>query len=332
MGNDEQNAGELVIKDRKTGLVVFGIFEIILGVFCTLMVPLMLFGMMASANLDKNSASSVSVSSMIPALFFYFVLAVWFLWMGIGSIRAKRWARALLLVTSWFWLICGTMGIVFMVFYMPDMFDQMARNGKMPPQVATITRYVTMGFLGVIYILLPGAFVLFYGSPHTKATCEQRDPQVRWTDKCPLPVLGLSLMSGLWAACMLLMGCYGWTIPFFGFILSGTSGAVVVLVSVLLLGFVTRGLYRLSINAWWCAVCLILTWGVSTGITFSRVSLMEFYEKMHFPAQQLEMMKQLGLPQASWMVLFCGLWVVIVLAYLLYIKRYFTVPVKTQVS
>jgi hypothetical protein len=45
-------------------------------------------------------------------------------------------------------------------------------------------------------VLLPGAFVLFYRSPHVKATCERRDPSVPWTDRCPAPVLAAALLSG----------------------------------------------------------------------------------------------------------------------------------------
>lgn len=330
MNNDGKMTSGSNIKDRKTGLVVFGIFEILLGAFCALMVPLMIFGMVASVALHKGSASSVSAGTMIPGLLFYILLAAWFIWMGIGSIQARRWARALLLVTSWFWLISGIMGLVFMLVFLPDMYDQMCKNGPMPRQIAAVIKYMMIGFMVVFYVIIPGAFVLFYGSKHTKATCEQRDTHVRWTDKCPLPVLAVSLISGFWAACMLLMGFYGWAIPFFGVILSGIAGAVVVLVGALLLGYVAWGIYRLSINAWWCAALLIIIWGVSTAITFSRVSLMEFYEKMKFPAQQLEIMKQLALPQAPWMVLFCGLWVVIALAYLFYTRKYFTPPAEQR--
>jgi len=217
-----------------------------------------------------------------------------------------------------------------MLSFMPDMYDQMGKSGQMPQQIVTLIKYVTIGFMVVFYIIMPAAFVLFYGSKHTKATCEQRDPHVRWTDKCPLPVLAVSLMSGCCALCMPLMGFYGWAIPFFGFILSGIAGAGVALVGSLLLAYVAWGMYRLSINAWWCAVLVTIAWGASSGITFSRVSLIEFYEKMKFPAQQLEIMKQLALPQARWMVLFCGLWVVIAVAYLLYTKRYFTPPAEQR--
>jgi len=122
---------------------------------------------------------------------------------------------------------------------------------------------------------------------------------------------------------MLLMGFYGWALPFFGLILTGMAGAGVALASMLLLGYVAWGAYRLNIRAWWCAMILAIAWGVSTGITFSRVTLMDFYERMNFSAQQLETMKPLAQSMTSWMLLFSGCGVVIVLAYLLYTRRYF---------
>ena len=313
-------------RDRKTGLVVFGILEVILGALCALIVPLMIFGMIASAGLNKSSAAPMSVGMIIPGVLFYGLLAVWFIWMGIGSIKARRWARALLLVSSWIWLISGISGFIFMLVFMPDMYDQMAQRGQMPKEMAVIMKYVMLGFMAVVYVIMPGALVLFYGSRNVKATCEFRDPRVRWTDKCPLPVLAVSLMYGFGAGSMLLMGFYGWAIPFFGCILTGMAGAGVALVSMLLLGYVAWGTYRLSIKAWWCAVLWTIAWATSTGITFSRVSLWDFYEKMNIPEQQLEIMKQYGMPQYSTMALFSGVWVVGFLGYLLYTRRYFASP------
>jgi len=316
-------------KDRKTGLVVFGILQIIFGGFCALMVPLMIFGMIASAVLDNRSAAPMRPTMMIPGLLLYVLLAAWFIWMGFGSIKARRWARALVLVSSWLWLISGMGGLIFMLLLMPDMYDQMAESGQMPPGAARIMKYVMTGFMTVFYVIIPGVLVLFYGSKNVKATCEFRDSRVRWTDKCPLPVLALSLMFGFWAVSMLFMGFYGCVIPFFGFILTGLSGAGVVLLAILLFGYIAWGTYRLSINAWWCAVLVIIGWALSTGITFSRVSILDFYEKMNFSEQQLDIIRQYSILE-DYMVLFLGLWVVGLLGYLLYTRRYFVLPAERE--
>ena len=326
MVDHEAVVQRLDFRDRKTGLVVFGILEVILGTFCALIVPLMIFGMIASAALNKSSAAPMSAGMIIPGVLFYVLLAVWFIWMGIGSIKAYRWARALLLVSSWIWLISGIGGLIFMLVLMPDMYNQMAQRGQMPKEMAVIMKYVILGFMAVVYVIIPGTLVLFYGRKNVKATCEFRDPKVRWTDKCPLPVLAVSLIFGFWAGSMLLMGFYGWAIPFFGRILSGPTGAGVVFISILLLGYVVWGTYRLSIKAWWCAVLVTIVWATSIGITFSRVSLWDFYEKMNFPQQQLEIMKQYVMPHYSIMALYFGVFFVGFLGYLLYTRRYFSSP------
>jgi hypothetical protein len=330
MENHEEEVQDSSFRDRKTWLVVFGILEVILGALCALLVPLMIFGMIASATLNKSSAAPMNANMILPGVLFYVLLAVWFIWMGIGSIKARRWARALLLVTSWIWLVCGINGFIIMLVLMPDMFDQIGHRGQMPREMAVIMKYVMLGFMSVVYLIIPGALILFYGRKNVKATCEFRDPKVRWTDKCPLPVLAVSLMFGWGAASILFMGFYGWAIPFFGYILSGIAGAGITLVGMLLLSYVAWGTYRLSIKAWWCAVLVTIGWAISAGITFSRVSLWDFFEKMNYPEQQLEIMKQVGLPQYSSMALYAGIWVVGILGYLLYTRRYFLSPSKQE--
>jgi hypothetical protein len=330
MTDYEETLQSADFKDSKTGLIVFGILHIIFGGFCALMVPFMIFGMIASAFLGMSDPPSMRTTMVIPGLLLYLLLAVWFICMGIGSIKARRWARALILVSSCLWLICGFSGLIFILLLMPDIYDRMGENEQIPPELARIMKYVMAAFMTVLYVLIPAVLVLFYGSKNVKATCRFRDPQIRWTDKCPLPVLALSLMFGFWAVSMPFTGLYGWAVPFFGFILTGIRGAAVVLVVMLLSGYIAWGTYKLSIKAWWAAVLLIIAWALSTGITFSRVSILDCYEKMNFPEQQFDIMKQLSISQ-DYLLLFSGLWFVGFLGYLLYTRRYFVRPAEQEI-
>jgi len=319
-------------KDKKTGLIAFGVIQIIFGGFCALAIPFMIFGMLISTTVGKSSAAPMSGRMMVPGVLFYALLAVWFIWMGTGSIKARRWARALILVSSSLWLICGIGGLIFMLLFLPGMYDQMAKNPQMPPAAVSIMKFIMIGFMTVFYVVIPAVFVLFYKSKNVKATCEFRDPQVRWTDKCPLPVLAVSFIFGLWAASALFTGFYRGTIPFFGFILSGIPGAAVALVMMLLSAYAAWGTYRLDIKAWWYSVLLIIALALSTAITFSRVSIWDLYEKMNFPKQQMDMMKQYGVPQTSTMAVLVGLWSIGLLAYLLYTRRYFVHPPDQEIA
>jgi len=319
-------------KDRKTGLVVFGILEIILGAICALLIPFIIFGMIMSATVNKNTAGAMPVGMMIASVLFYALIAACFIWLGIGSIKARRWARALLLVSSWLWLIIGISGLIFTLVFMPDMYGPMAQKGQIPEVMATIMTYVMLGVLSVVYIIIPGLLVWFYGKRDVKLTCECRDPQARWTDKCPLPVLATSIIYGVWAGGMLMTGFYGWVMPFFGYIVSGLAGAGVTLVVALLFGYAAWGTYKLDIKAWWGAVLVTIAWAISTGITFSQVSIWDFYAKMNFSPQQMELLKQYDMLNSSGLDVFFGVWVVGLLGYLIYIKRYFKSPAIQEQS
>lgn len=78
--------------------------------------------------------------------------------------------------------------------------------------------------------------------------------------------------------------------------------------------------------AWWCGLILTIASAVSMGITFSRVSLLEFYEKMNMPGESIELMRELGFFQDAnlYFPLFWGLMIIDFLAFLIYTKRYFT--------
>ena len=79
-----------------------------------------------------------------------------------------------------------------------------------PPVItpAMITAMLVIGFAvtAVFMLLLPAAFLVFYQRASVRATCQRRDPQARWTDRCPLPVLAVSLTAGLYRSVDALCG------------------------------------------------------------------------------------------------------------------------------
>ena len=302
-------------RDRKTGLVVCGILEIIIGVLCALMA----LDLIVSAALHNNSARPINAGTIARAG----LPAVLFIWTGIGSIKTCRWARALSLVLSWIWFLAGVGCLILMLVFMPNTQDQLSPKGQLSKEITVIAKYWIPGLMAVIYAIVPAALVLFYGSRNVKATCELRDPLIRWTDKCPLPVLAVSLTYGLGACLMLSRGFYWWAIPFFGFVLSGMAGSIAALINILLLGYVAWGTYKLKITAWWCAILITVAWALSASITLSRVSLWDLYEKMYFPKQQLEIMTQYIMPHYASIALLSRVWVVCIAGYLLYARRYF---------
>lgn len=108
-------------KDRSTGLIIFGILTILLGALAGLMVLLMLLGQ-AMTPRTENGQPPFSQILFVVAL--YGALAIALIWLGIGSIMARRWARALLLIFSWSWLIMGIFVLILMAILMPRVLSQ----------------------------------------------------------------------------------------------------------------------------------------------------------------------------------------------------------------
>jgi hypothetical protein len=311
--------------DRKTGLVVFGIMTLLLGAVCALFVPLMVMGMSMA---PKNSPSQ-DMRAILPAIAIYGILAVAFVWLGIGSIKARRWARALLLILSWGWLIVGLFSMVFMLVLMPRIIEVTSADvpaGQSGPPMGFIMG-ITMVFMFVIMVLIPGAWVLFYQSRHVKATCEAEDPVERWTDRCPLPVIGLSIWLGLTIPSLLFMALgYTAVVPFFGTFVVGPGGMAIYLLFAALWAYAAWAMYKLQWSGWWIAMVSVVLFAVSAFITYSRHDITELYNLMGYPAEQIAQMKKFSFmsgPTAAWMML--G-FMLPFLGYLIFVRRYFVAP------
>jgi hypothetical protein len=321
-------------KDRSTGLVVFGALTILLGCVCAMLVPLMFFSQTMSA---KATSTPPNFSVLLPAVSLYGVLAVALVWLGIGSINARRRARALLLIFSWSWFVMGIVMLIALAFLMPKMLANVAATGSTghPPMPGIMTKViiVMLGFSGVFFVFVPAIGAFFYGNRHVKATCEARNPAVCWTDGCPLPVLACSLWLAVGAAMMSILPLTSHSVmPFFGIFLTGVSGTVSYLTVAAIWGYAAWALYRLQGWGWWLisiGLCLYLA---STLVTFARHDVVEMYRLMGYPEAQIQLLQQSNLLAGSgmmWLMVFCMVpW----LAFLIFIKRYFRrqLPASTK--
>lgn len=315
----------LPYKDRSVGLTIFGILTILLGCLSALFVPFLLFGQMASA---KATGTSAPMSTILPALVLYGALAVALVWLGIGSITARRWARALLLIFSWSWLVIGVIGIVSMAFILPKTLANLPSSGTpdhpaVPTAVMTGIMVVVFVVLGIIYVILPAIWTYFYSSRHVKATCEARDPVARWTDACPLPVLAICLWLIFSVPMMVLtpLVCHG-VMPFFGMFLTGVPGTLFCLVVAAIWGYSAWSLYNLERRGWWLILIAFCVFMVSGILTFAHHDILEMYRLMGFPEPQIEQMQKTGFlvgNRMAWMMTFSSL---PFLGYLLFIKKY----------
>ena len=312
-------------KDRSAGLIVFGILTILLGSLSGLLVPLMLVGQMASA---KATGAPPPFSAILPGISIYGLLAVALVWLGIGSIMARRWARALLLIFSWSWLVMGMLVLVSMAFFIPKILANLPTSGTAGhpalPSAAIAGMMVGMFLVfGVFFVILPAVWTFFYNSRHVKATCEARDPVTRWTDACPLPVLGFCLWLVFSVPMMLIMPIAGHCVmPFFGIFLTGVPAAMLCLAFADLWSYAAWLLYKLDVRGWWLILIALCVFMVSALMTLAQHDMMEMYRLMGYPEAQMEQMQKSGLligNRMNWLMAFS---VLPFLAYLLFIRKF----------
>ena len=157
--------------------------------------------------------------------------------------------------------------------------------------------------LGVMFVLLPVIWVVFYGSRNVKATCEAHDPVERWTDHCPLPVLAASLWLAFSVPAMLVMALsYRGVIPVFGVFVTGPVGSALYVVIAAIWAYAAWALYKLNRLGWWVIIFAIILFSISAALTYSRHDLMELYTLMGYPQAQIDLMKKYNFMNGQTMV------------------------------
>ena len=212
-----------VQRDQSSGLILFGILQILIGLAC----GAILLG--TAAGLRRGGAVGTA-----STLFSWAFAAAFFVSAGIGSIRKRRWARALSVVGSALWLAGGLVATTAMVALVPE------TNA--------------LGTIAVL-VILPLILFLFYRRLDVGLTCDRLDPKRRWTDRAPLPVLALALGMGF-TALWLLVNLSTPALPLFGSTLTGAPAALAVLALAALSAVLAVQLYRLKESAWWTMVLL----------------------------------------------------------------------------
>lgn len=317
------DSAPVYFKDRKVGLVIFGVMTVIAGCGLALLVPLMIVGTQMAA---KSPNPPPTAPNLLPVAAIYGVLAIVLIWLGIGSIKARRWARALLAIWSWSWLVIGVVALFGMAWLFPTIQISMqaaqpAGQPPLPPGVQSAILAVTLAMIAVLFVILPLIWALFYSSKNARATCEFRDPITRWTDRCPLPVLAISLWAAFSALSMCIMPAMHSVAPFFGLLLSGVAGAVFYLCLAAIWAYAGWRLYHLDLRGWWIVVVALVLFAISSAITYSRHDLGEVYARMGYGVQETAQIQ--GLIGSHFPVWSSLIFVVPLLGYFFYIRRFF---------
>ena len=319
--------------DRGTFLMVFGVFQIILGLLAALMVPLV--GLSAFMS-RLSTGGTMRAGQVLSGVATYAFIAAALIALGIGSVQMKRWARALTLVTSWYWLIMGALVTVLLTAVLPvtmrTVLAQMKQSGPEAPSPAASTAVMAVIltlmiiFMAFFLVVVPLAFVIFYSRKDVAETCRHRDPVERWTDQTPLPVLFASVVLFTGAAYLLVTGVTTPLFPFFGRYLTGVSGAAYFLAMAALDIYLAIALFRLQAAAWWIAICTLAVRLFSMALTYARADMMTAYSKLGMSDAQLQMMNSSPMLRGHVLLWWSLLSMVFFFGYLLWMKKYFKGP------
>src|SRR5262245_39513771 len=300
--------------------------SISVGAFATCFAVLTPIVALAPGVAGEVGAAPADPRGLVIGTLFYAGIAALFIALGAGSLRARRWVRPIALVVSWVWLGCGVLGLVTWLILLPTLPSALraARpaDAPIPDDVMKGVTLVASLLLLVVYVALPSLFIWFYHDRHVKLTLERADPLTRWTDRCPLPVLGMSLALLAAAAAALTPLPYG-AVPALGGILTGTPAAVFCISLAITASVLAGASYRLRAWAWWGTLALVLLVHAGSLAAFLRVDMTEIYARMKMPAEDVAMMREGGpLIGSAAIVTTAALGSACVL-YLPFVKKYF---------
>ena len=339
--------------DRRTGLIVFGIFALVIGglAACSaIFTPLML--LMASAMQPGAGApagggggGTIIVHGTHPdprripsAIMLYVVVAAAFIAGGIGSIRTRRWARPLMLSVGWTWLLVGVFGMVILAALLPSMREMMAastgaRPGAPAPPAgfADALVWITGAISFVMYIALPGIFLFFYSRRHVRRTLEHYDPAPGWADRAPVSVFTLAValaVSGLFTLAMVTYGMF----PLLGTMLTGLDAmvATVVTASVFLLSAYL--VYRLRMSGWWLTMLISIVLPLAMIVSMQRLGIIAMYEHMGLPPEQIEAVRDNALMRGPLIPITTALMGVFGVVYLFAVRKFFVASAESERS
>lgn len=288
-------------KDRRAGLIVFGVLHILLG--CLTLLTLL-------------RTAAIARTNFAQAIFFDSAATLYFFATGIGSIRARRWARALAAAVSGIWTVLGVFSLALAFIVVPHVMV------LIPPSQESAVKIGTFAFIAIGMILLPLVLALFYGSRDTGLTCDELDPRIRWTDRVPVPALALALVLAFVSVTML-MNAVRPNFILFGRVLTGAPAALAMIAFGILFAHLAIQVYRLRESAWWVLVLLHVLTGAASIPAFATMNLNDAYRAAGTLTPQIQAMhlEQLTGNPALWAIVAVG-WTAY-LAFLIWLRRYF---------
>lgn len=304
-------------RDRTVALAVVGALEILAGLGLLALCAFMSLLLLDTATLES---SGMKAGSLVLTVAIYGALGIAAIVVGGGLIACRRWARALSLIASWSMAILGILIALAYALLIPALMRSMPEATGSPAMPAAFITIISVAF-ALLVLVVPGALCAWILSgDDARLTCEWRDRHSRWTDRCPLPVLAMSLFYALGAVASLPAG---FTTPsvLAGRVISGLPALAFYAIMAIVMGLLAWGLYRLRRWAFWGAMAVYVAGFVNGLFILKPGVLEELYRTMGMPEDQVRL--STNLLETPAMLAFMGLGAAGLAAWFLYIRRHF---------
>ncbi|MBN2392888.1 MAG: hypothetical protein JXR84_19305 [Anaerolineae bacterium] len=240
----------------------------------------------------------------------YYAIALLCIPLGYGHVRPRRWARVLMLSLLWCASILGLPLIVVFLFML-----------SVKALSSTVGLLVVVA-LGLAYLTVPVLLIRFYKSHDVRQTFEARDARSYWIERLPIPVLVLAVLFIFYVIFMHVPLFFNGFFPLFGIWLFDVKGFLALDITIVSLVYLTWGVLRQRMWAWWGSLAYFGLLTVSAVVTLVRASFAEMLAPMQLPPTEMEMLK--GVPlQGIHFVPFVGVPLLITLSVIVLSRRHF---------
>jgi hypothetical protein len=319
--NDTEGAAAPLFRDRSRALIGFGWLLIAAGAACGLFA----LALGALTGLAPEGSGAPPLRTAAFNVFFYAALGACFVVVGIGSIRARRWARALALVVGWIWLATGALGVVAVTLILPSALSS-AGAGAASVGCAVGGAVV---FLLVFLVALPLVVVLFYRREDVRLTAEWRNPTPDWSDRVTPTVLGVVVALAFGGVACLVSVPFLRAVPLLGSVVTGAPAALVLLAFSVLSFLLAWGSWRQSPAAWWGLVALQV-FSLVNFLTLRSLDMAAYMRQAGYPEDQVQQVGSLNIlasPVTLWIAVAVS---VALIGFLVAIRRHFRGPGSSQ--
>jgi len=176
------NHEKVFLPDRSLWLTCFGLFLWILGCLCVLWTTLLVIYGETSDWLTWQWVHTSLQDNKIPSIVLYTLAAIVFFISAVGTHRARRWARTMILTFSWIWISFGLINMIATIILTIS-----------SSQTEFSSLIYAIGFMILInvihFALLPTMFILFYNDLSIKATFNARNRPRHRVHIHPIPIL-----------------------------------------------------------------------------------------------------------------------------------------------